>query len=436
MSHYAISALLVCAVFPPALAQGADPTISTPLIDKRFTYPDQIVRILSGVHEIITDRGKYSPTKLTQTLASAALSSAIINVTRPLKAPILYAKPPWSILSTVRIAYIHPHLPSNRHSVPDFCLWGPPEPNSVIGDTEGGAVAWCTKPGRGTRLIPANALTGVQFMRTPDYLQVVGFIDQTLINIQRGDSGGELDPHGADLASSSSVDASSAWATDFGHSVVIPSVASYIRMDSPATTVATVPTNRLSNGISRHSQFTRTSRRLTRLHFPLHSFMGGGAFCIKACDPAGNNAANFCQHKFDRIGCKYNAPNNAQNNVFQSCQGDNQDFPGVYTEEGQVMTYTQPSESLGDIQSVPYEPRTPASSNCQTFSSSQLYTATGTASGSGATSGPGGSLGSAATNSRGGASASPSQTGGGVRRYVPRGASIASVIGTMVLLIA
>ena len=38
-------------------------------------------------------------------------------------------------------------------------------------------------------------------MRTPDYLQVVGFIDQTLVNIQQGDEGGELDPHGADLVS-------------------------------------------------------------------------------------------------------------------------------------------------------------------------------------------------------------------------------------------
>ena len=54
----------------------------------------------------------------------------------------------------------------------DFCLWGPPEPNSLIGNTEGEAVAWCTKPGRGTRLIPAGALTGVQFMRTPAYVQV------------------------------------------------------------------------------------------------------------------------------------------------------------------------------------------------------------------------------------------------------------------------
>jgi hypothetical protein len=90
-----------------------------------------------------------------------------------------------------------PHTP-----VPlDFCLWAPPKPDSTIADTEGEEVAWCTKPGRGTRIIPPNALTGVQFMRTPDYLQVVGFIDQTLVNIQQSDEGGELDPHGADLVS-------------------------------------------------------------------------------------------------------------------------------------------------------------------------------------------------------------------------------------------
>ena len=83
--------------------------------------------------------------------------------------------------------------------VTDFCLWAPSNPNSLIADTEGEEVAWCTKPGRGTRVIPSGALTGVQFMKTPDYLQAVGFIDQTKINLQQDDYGGELDPHGADL---------------------------------------------------------------------------------------------------------------------------------------------------------------------------------------------------------------------------------------------
>lgn len=165
--------------------------------------------------------------------------------------------------------------------------------------------------------------------------------------------------------------------------------------------------------------------------------MGGGAFCIKVCDPAGANAANFCQHIYDRIGCEYNAPNNAQNNVFESCQGENQDFPGLYMEGGQVMTYKQPPESLGDIQSMPYQPRVPASSDCQSFSSNQLYTAaaTSTASVSGATSAPGGNTrnGAAVTQTRAGSS--PSQTNGAAHRYIPRGASIATVVGAMALLV-
>jgi hypothetical protein len=81
----------------------------------------------------------------------------------------------------------------------DFCLWGPAKPNSTVADEEGEMIAWCTKPGRGTRVIPDRALQGVQFMRTPDYVQVVGFIDQAQININPADFGGEMDPHGADL---------------------------------------------------------------------------------------------------------------------------------------------------------------------------------------------------------------------------------------------
>jgi hypothetical protein len=170
------------------------------------------------------------------------------------------------------------------------------------------------------------------------------------------------------------------------------------------------------------------------------SFMGGGVFCIKACDPAGANAANFCQHSYDRMGCEYNAPNNAQNNVFESCLGENQDFPGVYTEDGQVMTYTQPPASSGDIQSKPYQPRIPASSDCRTFSNAELYTAaiTATASVPGATPTSGGNdgkPGNVVTETRTGEPPSPSQTGGAVNRYVPRGASIASVVSAMALLV-
>ena len=102
--------------------------------------------------------------------------------------------------------------------------------------------------------------------------------------------------------------------------------------------------------------------------------MGGSAFCLKACDPARPNAAHFCEHVFDRIGCAYNAPNNAKDKVFESCDAENADYPGIYTSNGQVMTYTQPAESLGPITTIPYTARVPSSSNCKTLTSSQLFT--------------------------------------------------------------
>jgi hypothetical protein len=222
------------------------------------------------------------------------------------------------------------------NSIEDFCIWAPPQGPTTIGETEHEEVAWCTKPGYGTRVIPPGALTGVQFMKTPDYIQVVGFIDQTKINLNADDYGGELDPHGADFRG-----------------------------------------NPLG-GLFYSNTWSSNNNTYEQV-IEWHNFMGGGGFCVKACDPAGAHAADFCQHIFDRIGCAFNAPNNAQDKSFTSCDGDNQDYPGVYTDpSGAVQTYTQPPESLGAISTMPYQPKVPASSNCVTYSSAALYAAAAT----------------------------------------------------------
>jgi len=39
----------------------------------------------------------------------------------------------------------------------------------------------------------------VQLIKTPNYIQIAGLIDQTLINMAADDYGGELNPHGANL---------------------------------------------------------------------------------------------------------------------------------------------------------------------------------------------------------------------------------------------
>jgi hypothetical protein len=85
-----------------------------------------------------------------------------------------------------------------QSSLIDFCLWAPPEKGRSVGEIEGEMVAWCTQPGHGTRVIPDGTITGVQFTKSPDYIQVVGFMNQSKINMLDDDPGGEMDPHGAD----------------------------------------------------------------------------------------------------------------------------------------------------------------------------------------------------------------------------------------------
>ena len=46
--------------------------------------------------------------------------------------------------------------------------------------------------------MPNGTILGAHFVQTPDYVQITGTGDLTKLNIPAGDSGGELDPHGAD----------------------------------------------------------------------------------------------------------------------------------------------------------------------------------------------------------------------------------------------
>lgn len=61
-------------------------------------------------------------------------------------------------------------------------------------------VAYCTRSGHGARIIASGAITGVQVLKTSAYTQWTGFINQTALGLLEDDSGGELDPHGADVS--------------------------------------------------------------------------------------------------------------------------------------------------------------------------------------------------------------------------------------------
>lgn len=139
---------------------------------------------------------------------------------------------------------------TNRHTCyfPDFCLFAPPEANTTIGDSEGVEVAWCTKKGHGARLIPEGTLQGVQLVQSPGYVQIVGFIDQTKLNIATGDYGGELDSGGQDGVSVNDLISVIVFLTSI--SVVTLLAVCCTQTLSLPTTVTTPLTSRASTGPS------------------------------------------------------------------------------------------------------------------------------------------------------------------------------------------
>jgi len=246
----------------------------------------------------------------------------------------------------------------------DFCLWGSPTPSGEIGNIEASVVAYCTKPGHGTRVMPAGTLKSVQFMRTSAYVQVSGKFDQRGIGLTANDTGGELDPHGADLAGN-----------PLGGLV-------------------------FSNSLP-------TSQGIITQGENWSCFVGSGLFCMKVCD---NNIKepNYCQNIYDLIGCAYNMPSDSYTRSdFTDCQGDLQLPPGIYVENGQTMTWSQP-ESLSPSNTMPWQPAVPASSSCSTYTSAQIYAQeTGSVDGSTTASG---SAATRAASSQHGSGARPTST--------------------------
>lgn len=253
------------------------------------------------------------------------------------------------------------------NNIADFCLFAPSKPNSTIADTEGEEVAWCTKPGHGGRIIPPGTFTGIQVLNTTQYRQIIAFTNQVNIDISPTDFGGELDPNGQDLNGNP------------------------------------------MGGLLYSTAFSPDGLTYEQVH-SWNMFIGGNITGIKICDEAGTNPTGYCRNTLDRLGIVYNMPNAAKDGVFEVCDADLMQLPGVYTSNGQTITYSQPDESLGPITTVPYTPTVPASSNCQTFKSSDLFTFTpsGLPTSTGATPTPTGKSGSGS-----GSGSSGTRTGSG-----------------------
>lgn len=198
------------------------------------------------------------------------------------------------------------------NSVHDFCLFGPPSKNKTVGDSEEIMVAYCTKAGYGTRLIPDGTLTGVHFLRTNSFVQVTGRGNMTKLQIRKGDDGGELDPHGS---------------------------------------------NNLGNPIG-GLVWTRSTQDQSGAWTQIkewNQFISDRDFSLRAC--WGPNATQYCPHVYDEMGSDFNEPGNYDKGVFEECDGDTGQFPGVYG----TSTFWQG-------QSHTPKPHPPgSSSNCHTY---------------------------------------------------------------------
>ncbi|WVO13601.1 hypothetical protein L204_101222 [Cryptococcus depauperatus] len=229
------------------------------------------------------------------------------------------------------------------NGVDDFCLWGPPDVNggakNEIGSVEPVVVAYCTKPRNGARVIPDGTITAAHFIKTPMYVQIHGFWDGTKIGIPQGDTGGELDPHGAE------------------------------NLGNP------VGGNATSNVEGKDVFYEEWM-----------SFISYDQFCLRICtaQTGAVSSALQCEHELDIMGCRFVMAIEdfyTSNNSFTSCEGEPAAPPGLYPLPGGSTStfrqrYTGTYNNAGTVgmftvgqtvtpSSVAFWPKT---SNCATYS--------------------------------------------------------------------
>ena len=165
-------------------------------------------------------------------------------------------------------------------------------------------------------------------MRTEAYIQVVGWFNQTAINLDPTDTGGELDPHGADLAGNPlgglmySTGLPSGDNSTYQQTGRLLGSAMYMYMyiaeSQNRGTTLSARTSSASSCATPTTRPTSTTARseLHRVGLPVNDRL-------------------TLRSIYDLIGCNYNMPAAYEPGVFLACEGDLQDEVGTYTSGGQ-----------------------------------------------------------------------------------------------------
>ncbi|KAJ3197634.1 hypothetical protein HK101_002062 [Irineochytrium annulatum] len=86
-----------------------------------------------------------------------------------------------------------------------FCLLLPAVKGQTVGDSEGSAKAKCfgSASTPGSSKLPDGAIKSAHYVKTAQYHQVTGMIDEDLLGISQSDGGGQYDnaPHGSEPSS-------------------------------------------------------------------------------------------------------------------------------------------------------------------------------------------------------------------------------------------
>ncbi|KIJ22665.1 hypothetical protein M422DRAFT_196914, partial [Sphaerobolus stellatus SS14] len=142
------------------------------------------------------------------------------------------------------------------NSLDDFCIWGLQQPGLSIVSTGVPLLHDALSLG----MVRLYVFSGVQFMRMLDYLQVVGRINQSMINIMAGDiGGGEKNPHSTN------------------------------NRGNPLSSLVYI------NGFIAGKEYMQVIGWHKRI------FLGGNIFYFRIYDPNSPNAVNYCQHIYSML---------------------------------------------------------------------------------------------------------------------------------------